>query len=73
MNEFTKPKIVAAWMMMADGCDESTWLDYMGNLVMDIRSETWSMAVLCRSIYRGVTYEHPKRIAKARMLCRWIC
>ena len=39
-----------AWMGMTDCCDGSTWLDYMGNLVMDIRLETWSMAVLCRDI-----------------------
>ena len=37
-------------MRMTDCCDGSTWLDYMGNLVMDIRLETWSMAVLCRDI-----------------------
>jgi len=35
---------------MTNCCDVSTWLDYMGNLVMDIRLETWSMAVLCRDI-----------------------
>ena len=37
-------------MRMNNCCDESTWLDYMGNLVMDIGLETWSMAVLCRDI-----------------------
>ena len=35
---------------MTDGCDESTWLDYMDNLAMDIRLETWSMAVLCKDM-----------------------
>jgi len=49
VTEFTKPKI-AAWIGMTDGCDGSTWLDYMDKLVMDIRLETWSMAVLCRDI-----------------------
>ena len=45
--------------------------------VMDIRLETWSMAVyaetLCMSTCRGVTYGHPMGTAKAGMLCRWIC
>ena len=49
MTEFTRPKI-AAWIGMTDCCDGSTWLEYMGNLVMDIRLETWNMAVLCRDI-----------------------
>ena len=49
MTEFTRPKI-AAWMRMTDCCGRSTWLDYMGNIVMDIRLEAWSMAVLCRDI-----------------------
>ena len=49
VTEFTKPKI-AAWIGMTDGCDGSTWLGYMDNLVMDIRLETWSMVVLCRDI-----------------------
>jgi len=42
---------------MTDCCDGSTWLDYMGNLVIDIRLETWSMAVLCRDMMQ----EHLKR------------
>ena len=49
MTKFTRPKI-AAWIGMTDGCDGSTWLDYMDNLVMDIRLETWSMVALCRDI-----------------------
>jgi len=40
------------WMRMTDCCDESIWLDYMGNLVMDIRLETLSMVVLCKDIMR---------------------
>ena len=41
-------------MRMTDCCDGSTWLDYMGNLVMDIKLETWSMAVS----YRDIVLEH---------------
>ena len=37
-------------MRMTDFCDGSTWLDYMDNIVVDIRLEAWSMAVLCRDI-----------------------
>ena len=37
-------------MMMTDCCDGSTWLENMGNLVMDIRLEIWSMAVLCKDM-----------------------
>ena len=37
-------------MRMTNCFDGSTWLDYMGNIVMDIRLEAWSMAVLCRDI-----------------------
>ena len=49
MTEFTRPKL-KTWMRMTNCCDGSTWLDYMGNLVMDIRLETWSMTVLCRDM-----------------------
>ena len=69
MTEFTKPE-VGDLGEMTRCCDVSTWLDYMDNIVMDIRLETWSMAVLCRSTCRGVTYGDPMRNAKAGMLCR---
>ena len=39
MIEFTKPKIEDLGEMTRC-CDVSTWLDYMGSLVMDIRLET---------------------------------
>ena len=39
MTEFTRPKIEDL-DEMARCCDVSTWLDYMGSLVMDIRLET---------------------------------
>ena len=64
-------------MRMTDCCDGSTQLDYMGNLVMDIRLETWSMAVLCRDIMQEHLYRchlwDPMRSAKVGMLCMWIC